>query len=198
MTEVRRADEADAKAVVETLHRAFFDDPFSCYIFPDPDERERLHPLLMRSFVELALATGEIYTLADYACVAVWFPVTGDADEVAGDGADFVERTAALCEANGERFRTLAATLEHHHPAHQPHHHLQFLATVPGQQSQGLGRVLLRDRFRQLDAAGIPAYLESSSPRSAELYQREGFSRMTAFTLPAGPAAIPMWRPPVR
>lgn len=191
MTSVRRADPAEAKAVVETLHRAFFDDPFSCYIFPDPVDRERLHPRMFRSFLDLAFATGEVYTVADHAAVAVWFRMPP-----AEDDPDFVERTAEICEAYGPRFKALAETLEHHHPAGEPHYHLQFLATVPERQSQGLGRTLLRDRFRQLDETGTAAYLESSSPRSVVLYEREGFTRQPPFTLPNGPVAIPMWRHP--
>lgn len=190
MTEVRRADESDIKAVVATLHSAFFHDPLSCYVFPDAQDRDRLHPEMMRSFVEFALATGEVYTVADHAAVAVWFPIPSPEDD-----PDFVDRTAALCEAHGPRFRMLAETMEHHHPTAEPHHYLQFLATVPERQSEGLGRMLLRDRFRHLDATGTAAYLESSSPRSATLYEREGFIRSTPFTFPGdGPAAIPMWR----
>jgi GNAT superfamily N-acetyltransferase len=190
MTEVWRVDESNAKTMVEVLHSAFFYDPFSCYIFPDAEERDRLHPRMMQSFVDLALATGEIYTVADYAAVAVWFTVPSKDED-----PEFVERTAEICEASGDRFRTLAATMEHHHPTTEPHYYLQFLATVPSRQSQGLGATLLRDRLRHLDAAGTAAYLESSSPRSAPLYEREGFARITSFAFPGGPAAIPMWRP---
>ena len=190
MSEVRRAGESAADALVETLHSAFFDDPVSCYLFPQPQDRDRLHPRMMRSFVDLALATGEIYTVPGYAAAALWFPFPPSEDDPA-----FVARTAALCRAHGSRFRALAETMEHHHPR-EPHHYLQFLATVPEHQSQGLGRLLLRDRFRQLDAAGTAAYLEASSPRSAALYEREGFTRLAPFAFPGGPTAIPMWRLP--
>jgi GNAT superfamily N-acetyltransferase len=190
LSEVLRAGESDAKALVETLHAAFFDDPFSCYVFPEPQDRDRLHPRMMRSFVDLALWTGEIYTVSGYAAVAVWFPVPPREDD-----RDFLERTAELCGACGPRLRALAETMEHHHPASEPHHYLQFLATVPERQSQGLGGLLLRDRLRRLDTAGTPAYLEASSPRSAALYERAGFARMAPFAFPDGPAAIPMWRP---
>jgi hypothetical protein len=41
----------------------------------------------------------------------------------------------------------------------------------------------------------LPAYLESSSPRSAALYAREGFVHRAAFDLPEnGPTFFPMWR----
>ena len=60
------------------------------------------------------------------------------------------------------------------HP-HEPHHYLAFLAVRPGRQGHGLGTALLRDRLRRLDAAGAPAYLEASEPRSRALYVREGF-----------------------
>jgi ribosomal protein S18 acetylase RimI-like enzyme len=192
MIEVRRADESDAKAVVATLHAAFFDDPLSTYIFPDPDDRDRLHPEMMRSFVDLALATGEIYATADHAAVAVWFTVgLGDDNK---DDDTFVDRTAELCGVYGQRFRAVVETLEHHHPTAEPHYYLQFLATIPDRQSQGLGQRMLRDRFAHIDASGMSAYLESSSARSAALYEREGFTRISPFAFPGGPEAIPMWR----
>ena len=68
---------------------------------------------------------------------------------------------------------------------------------VPAWQGKGLGTALLRDRFRHLDVVGLPAYLESSSPRSAALYEREGFRRTAPFSLPDnGPSLFPMWRAP--
>lgn len=50
----------------------------------------------------------------------------------------------------------------------------------------------------ELMPAGIPAYLEASTPRNAALYARHGYLPQpnAPFYLPGdGPPMIPMWRP---
>ncbi len=193
--EVRRAEQADVDTVVATIHAAFEQDLISCWIFPDINERERLHPGFMRMFVESAMPLGEVYLADGGDGVAVWFPVSPDDH---GD-AEFVERVAAHCGTdNAPRFRALNEAMSKHHPADAPHLYLNFLAVRAHRRGHGVGTALLRDRFARPDAAGMPAYLEASSVRSAALYAREGFTHSTAFTLPdAGPTVYPMWRPAV-
>ena len=58
-------------------------------------------------------------------------------------------------------------------------------------------QALLRDRLRRLDAAGVPAYLEASEPRSRDFYLREGFrEHQPPFRLPDGTPLFPLWRDP--
>lgn len=193
--DVRRASLVDADRVASTLDVAFRDDPISVWLFPDSADRERLHRGFMRLFVDLALKTGEVYVAGDALGVSVWFPV--DPAEQHDDG-DFVERAGAYCGAYEWRFRQLLRTMQLHHPTGEPHLYLNFLAVQPAQQGRGVGAAMLRHRFRQLDADGLPAYLEASTPRSAALYAREGFGRSGALTLPEdGPELIPMWRKPL-
>ena len=46
------------------------------------------------------------------------------------------------------------------------------------------------------DAAGLPAYLESSNPRNISLYERHGFEIMGRIQVGDGPLVTPMLRPP--
>jgi GNAT superfamily N-acetyltransferase len=87
-----------------------------------------------------------------------------------------------------------------HHPAGVPHQHLAILAVRPGRQGLGLGTALLNARHHDLDHDGVPAYLEASSPRARDLYQRHGYTMRpgAAFRLPEGPLLWPMWREPRR
>lgn len=192
--EVRRANEADVDAVAATLHAAFRTDPVSSWVFPDENDRERLHPGFMRMFVELAMTTGEVYLTPDAAAVAVWFPVSPDDH---GDPG-FVDRVAEFCgEYYASRFRALDQVMAKNHPAEAPHHYLNFIAVRPELQGKGLGTALLRHKITDLDAIGMPAYLEASSPRSVSLYAREGFVQRGSFNLPdGGPPMFPMWRSP--
>jgi ribosomal protein S18 acetylase RimI-like enzyme len=135
-----------------------------------------------------------VYVAGDGIGAAVWFPVDPAEQH---DDEDFVKRAGALCGPYEPRLRELLRTMQAHHPTGQPHLYLNFLAVRPQLQGQGIGAAMLRHRSRGLDANGLPAYLESSTPRSAALYAREGFGPGATLTLPdEGPALIPMWREP--
>jgi GNAT superfamily N-acetyltransferase len=192
--DVRRATHADADAVATTLDLAFHDDPISAWLLPDPAARRRLHHGLMRLFVDLALETGEVYVAGDAAGVAVWFPVDPAEQH---DDDEFVKRAGAHLEDYEPRLHRLLETMQAHHPANEAHLYLNFLGVRPDLQGRGIGAAMLRHRFRGLDADGVPAYLESSTPRSAALYAREGFGRQGELMLPdGGPELTPMWRTP--
>ncbi len=199
MTEqhIRRAGAQDADALTTTLATAFMTDPVSTWVFPDHADRERLHPGFFRTFLELALADGEVYATSDDAGVALWLPVDVNADDEEGDDVSLTIRQRCG-DYHADRFAVLDGLMSANHPSHESHWYLAFLAVAPHRQGQGVGAALLHDRFAYLDANGQPAYLEASSPRNAALYAREGFSPTgVELGLPDGPALIPMWRKPV-
>ncbi|MDN5796673.1 MAG: GNAT family N-acetyltransferase [Intrasporangium sp.] len=68
----------------------------------------------------------------------------------------------------------------------QPHAHLVFLGTDPTRQGEGLGTRLLQMTLPPLDRAGIPAYLEATTPRNRALYLRHGFVDIDTIHLPGG------------
>ena len=191
---VRRATRADLDSAATTLDLAFRDDPVSSWLFPDRADRERLHPGFMRLFVEAALEAGEVYVAGDAYGAAVWFPVD---PAQPSDEAEFIERLGAACGPYAGRLYEILNTMQAHHPTGEAHLHLNFIGVRPDLQNRGIGAAMLRHRFRDLDAEGRPAYLESSSPRNIPLYLREGFERRDGFTLPGGgPEMVPMWRKP--
>ena len=54
---------------------------------------------------------------------------------------------------------------------------------------------LLAENLALIDAAGAPAYLESSNPVNLGRYQSVGFERLGEFALPEdGPSVTTMWR----
>ena len=87
--------------------------------------------------------------------------------------------------------------MEGRHPRKPPHWYLAFMGVAPEWQGRGHGTALMQPALEILDAAGTPAYLESSTPRSRALYQRNGFEVTGEFNLPsAGPPLWQMWRDP--
>ncbi len=64
---------------------------------------------------------------------------------------------------------------------------------------RGIGSALLRPTLDRADAAGLAAYIEASSERSAALHERLGFVHTQVLALPeGGPSLWLMRRPPER
>jgi hypothetical protein len=56
---------------------------------------------------------------------------------------------------------------------------------------------LLAENLAQSDAAGVPAYLESTNPLNRQRYERLGFGQIDEFAAPhGGPTVACMWREP--
>jgi YD repeat-containing protein len=56
---------------------------------------------------------------------------------------------------------------------------------------------LVAENLAAMDAAGVPAYLESTNPAAnRRRYERAGFERLGEFTTPGGPVVETMWREP--
>jgi ribosomal protein S18 acetylase RimI-like enzyme len=86
------------------------------------------------------------------------------------------------------------AKMESHHPR-EPHVYLPYIGTIPACQGQGVGTAMLAPVLDSCDEAGLPAYLEASSPRSAELYRRLGFETAEVIR-PLGSPPIELMRRP--
>ena len=81
------------------------------------------------------------------------------------------------------------------HPLDRPHYYLSLLGTHYDHRGKGIGMNLLRENLARIDAEGMPAYLESTNPANLPRYERLGFVRVGAFTLPGGgPTVDTMWR----
>ena len=175
----------DLEAVVRLLVAAFADDPVARWLLPGGagSAADRV----FRPIVAQSAAHGELAVSVDGRSVAVWLPRA--AEQANPDAPSVPAELAPL--------RTFMAMTEGRHPAGRAHLYLVFLGTAPAAQGRGLGGALLRERLAEADAAGLPAYLEASSPRNLPFYARHGF-HVTGdpIALPDGPALWPMWRDP--
>ncbi|MFJ1761533.1 GNAT family N-acetyltransferase [Amycolatopsis sp. NPDC088138] len=189
MSDVRSAGPSEVDAVVGVLVAAFQDDPMSRWVFPGDDRRRtRAHPAFFRALAELGIATGNVDVTTDHTAAVIWTPAGGEIDGdflIPGLDDDELHRLGALLG--------LMATRE----PREPHWHAQFIGVLPGRQREGLGERLLRHGLDRYDAEGAWTYLEASSPESARLYRRLGFTdHGPAFAPPGGPPMQPMQRLP--
>jgi GNAT superfamily N-acetyltransferase len=194
--EVRDARLEDAQTVALVAAAAFYDDPVMCWAFPDPDARLGQLQAVFRGLVHDYLPSRGKVQLLDEGCATFWRGPdfvygsappggAGTAEDAGLFPADVVERLIAFDEA-------MAAA----HPHDQNHWYLNVVATLPERQGTGLGARTMAPVLAICDAAGLPAYLESSNPRNMTLYRRHGFEQTGEIPLPEGPSLYPMWREP--
>jgi GNAT superfamily N-acetyltransferase len=195
--DIRKASIDDVPQLADAIARAFQDDPGWSHLLPDPTDRtERLRLFFETELRGLAMPLGLVWTTDEVVGGAVWappeawrVPVTTTVREIPPMVRVFGRR---LPLALRSRLR-----MEGRHPRKPPHWYLAFMGVAPEWQGKGLGTALMKPALDAMDAAGAPAYLESSTPRSRALYQRNGFRVTGELTLPsAGPPLWQMWREP--
>lgn len=190
---VRRAQVTDIETVADVLSRGFAADPVFAWMFPDADSRPQFTRALFDVFAPHGVANGDILIDRSDAGAAIWFhvdPATGSADEAIG------EQLAEACGPYIDRLGIIDELMNAAHPMEEPHAYLHLLGTIPERQGTGVGSRLLATKLAEVDAAGLPAYLEATTERSAALYARHGFEHLwQTIDLPDGPRMYPMWRP---
>ena len=185
-------------AVVDTLTRAFWDDPVVSWAFPhDAGQREQLMDGFFRVTTELLLAHGGLVgATSGHEAVLVWSP-PGTPDLSEADNARYLSELAGATGRCAARAVTLMETLDAHYPsALPPHVHVMFAAARPEARSWGAGVLLVRALIRQRSEPGLGLYAEASSPDNLSLWQEMGARRIGAeIALPGdGPSLYPIWR----
>ncbi len=144
----------------------------------------------------VALSHGLVWTTDELVGGAVWAPPEGWRAPLAVT----VRQAPSMVRVFGRRLAlALRARLrmEGRHPPEPPHWYLAIMGVDPRWQGKGLGSKLMQPALETLDAQGMPAYLEASTPRSRALYERHGFAVTGEFNLPSGgPTLWQMWREP--
>ena len=207
--ELRVAGPDDLDAVVDLLTGVFLDDPLmSAIAAAAPDPRAALGHLHR---VELAAhylaadpaarADSRVDLAVDAASgeplgVALWdAPSSTDVVGPLGPGSepppgldlDLLGGAWELCLAD-------AAQCEAHRPA-EPHWYLYMVAVAPAARGRGIGGRLLGHGLRRVDAEGLPAHLESTTPGSRRLYERFGFRQVAELAGSGLPVYWAMIRP---
>ena len=194
--EARRADRADSAGMAATLAGAFFHDPVWGWAFSDAARRTAQHEAWFRLELDSALAHRWVWTTPGHEAVALWIP-PGQPELT---DADIAELRTLLHETTGERAELILEVMDCFdaaHPDGPDHFYLSLLGTHPDHRGAGVGMRLLADTLAHVDAAGAPAYLESTNPANLARYASVGFEILTTFDLPhGGPTVTTMWREP--
>jgi GNAT superfamily N-acetyltransferase len=184
----------------DLLGRAFADDPLMSFWLPEPAQRHRQVPRLMRFVVRYSLKYGTVETTEQAEGIACWLP-PGEVDY--HYGGVFRAGWFPLPFRSGLRnYVRMFANEEHAHlirlrACPGPHWYLWTLGVEPARQGQGIGGKLLSAGLERSDAQGLPCYLETHNPRNVPIYQHFGFRVFEESIVPNGELRIwGMLRPP--
>jgi GNAT superfamily N-acetyltransferase len=196
---LRSFTRADLQATVATMARAFADDPVMTWVFPDEQMRLRQLPrfftvtmretCLRHEGTEILVAGDEVLGGAIWVPPGAWRPSPWQQIRT------FPSLAWALRSRLGTASVTYGSILRRH--PQRPHWYLSGIGTDPPVQGTGVGSALMRSRLTRCDAAGLPAYLESSKDSNVPFYQRHGFRVTSEVSIPdGGPTLWLMWREP--
>ena len=187
----------DVGAMLDSLVDAFAGDPvWGGWGFPDRSRATEQRRTIFELWLRNALRHRCVRVTRDCEAVAVWYAPAGTESSVDEQRALDV-LALELLGSHAAVFLAGCALLEAAHPQREPHFYLSLLGTRDSHRGKGLGMSLLREGLATLDAAAMPAYLESTNPANVERYEKLGFERIGAVELPAGgPLVDLMWRAP--
>jgi len=192
-TTARPAVRDDADAIAATLARAFHDDPLICFLLGEESTRAAKMPRLFKLLFKLGLPHGGCDVTEGYEAAAFWRPPNQWEIpwwQYVTNGVDFL---GLFGVGGGLKVMSTMDVIEKRHP-HEPHWYLQAIGTDTAKQGKGFGGVVIRRGLAKADAAGMPAYLESSKETNIPIYQSFGFAVTGEIKLPDGPTLWPMWR----
>jgi GNAT superfamily N-acetyltransferase len=190
---IREAGAQDVAEAADTLVKAFGNYPFTRHTISADDHLARLHEFQRVFLAEIGLPHGRVWVSEDLEAVAVWStPDSGGAEEV------MANLLPTLVNLAGDRAGAYASA-EEAMELHRPTEPVWFLGTVgvrPRDQGRGLGRAVISAGLREADAAGVPAFLETSARENVRLYESLGFGVTAGYDLPdGGPRTWSMRRP---
>lgn len=181
----------DRHRAVASLTLAFSFDPVMRWGWPDPERYLAYWPHIADAFGGRAFDHATAHSLEDCAAVGLWLPpgVEPDGETVMGYMRESMD---------DETFEDINGVFEQMDALHpkDEHWYLPLTGVDPVAQGRGLGTALLRHGLKTCDTAGVPAYLEATSPRNRSLYGRHGFNVVEVIQAGSSPPLWAMLREP--
>ena len=188
LTSAIKLDKSLLKPASQMLARAFYDDPFSYYLFPDETQREKKLPHMHRNLLRFGMLYGEAYTTSDkLEGVATWMPpgnfkiTLWRGIRCGGISMLFKVGWGALkkLSAYGRHVTPLHRQLDRYNPWY-----LSILAVDPQYRGKGHAGRLVRPMLKQFDRANEYCFLETNKENNVPMYRHFGFNVIEEIAIP--------------
>lgn len=199
---VERVGADHAAAATRCLTRAFWSYTETCHLLPKESARAKVLPRYLAAdvrdsvrFAGLAVAIENDESLG----AAAWLPPGAYPVSVVRQILEAIRLVpiapwgmGALAEARRGQGANRAV-----HRSFPPHYWLRAIGVDPEHQGHGVGSALLAEGLAVADAAGVGAFLFTSTASNARWYTQFGFLQPASYRpTPSWPETWAMWRPP--
>jgi len=194
--EVRTAGADALPKVAAALGDAFINDPVYTFLLPRSlRPQARLRRIFATEIEHYVMPNGTVWTTPGYDGAVAELPPGAWQMPKSVTGKEALKWMRAF----GRRLplaMSVKRAMEERHPREQ-HFYVRTIGVRTGLQGRGIGSALMQPTLERADSAGLPAYIEASTERSAALYERLGFVHIDVLELPeGGPPVWLMRRPP--
>ena len=196
------AERSARKQAVDSVTRAFLDDPMWSCVLPDREARGTLLRPMWDALIGFSRVYGEALTTAEGEGAACWVAPGNTKTtlwKLLRTGMALPRSMARLPKDARERFFGMMRFIDGHHKELMPgpHWYLWVLGVAPEAQGRGIGGQLLEPVLARAEAEGVPCYLETQTEENVAFYRKRGFESVLEGREPIGD--LPIWfmvRPP--
>lgn len=166
----------------EVLGRALKDDPVSVHVIPDLEKRHATIKHVFQMTSCLGVRYGEVHaTSVNLEGVGVWIPFETYKEH--GWGNFICSFKAKMWKLGMEASKLFKPIMEINKKMHLKyatgkHWYLQSLGVDPEYQGKGYGTLLMKYMLEKVDKNPLPVFLETSTEKNANFYNKLGFDVM--------------------
>jgi ribosomal protein S18 acetylase RimI-like enzyme len=175
----------DVELATAVLTKAFHEDPLIELIFPSPEERRMLTPVLWRFMIKDGINYGEVYSPTEkIEGVARWLPPgkehMGLWRTIRSGG---LKMGVALAKQKDERrlppreIQRITDDIQKIHKKlmKEPHWYLANIGVDPDHQGKGNASKLIKPMLERIEKESFPVFLETNFEGNVGLYEHLGF-----------------------
>lgn len=183
-----RLEKSQLKPAAQMLARAFTDDPFSAYLFPNEEEREKKLPHTHNNLLRFGMLYGEVYsTSSELEGIAAWIPPGNFKITVwraiRSSGLSLIFRmgykTLKRLSYYGRHVSPLHKRLDEFNPWY-----LSILAVDPAFQGKDYASRLFKPMLDRFDSTNQYCFLETNKEKNVPMYEHFGFKLVEELAIP--------------
>ncbi|MFC1950873.1 GNAT family N-acetyltransferase [Chloroflexota bacterium] len=176
------------KPAAQMLARAFYDDPFSAYLFPEQKDRERKLPYMHKNLLRFGMLYGEAYATSDeLEGIATWMP-PGNFKITLWRGIR-CGGISMLLKVGWGALKKLSSYGRHVTPLHRQLDrfnpwYLSILAVDPEFRGKAFVSRLFEPMLKIFDSTDQYCFLETNKERNVPMYEHFGFKMIEKLPIP--------------